>query len=91
MACEIQKVAAAVAAVNAVASTPGAAFGTVVPPLEPLLAVRMWASWFALLIALGSLAKCLEDAGQGQDAATLRREIDRLKGEMEKIKQTVPH
>ncbi|MFF8378135.1 hypothetical protein ACF07V_18635 [Streptomyces sp. NPDC015661] len=91
MACEIQKIAAGIALVNAVASTPGAAFGTVAPPLEPLLALKMWASWAALVVALASLAKCLDEAGRHQDAATLRQEIDRLKEEMERMKQAVPH
>ncbi|MFH9859551.1 hypothetical protein [Streptomyces sp. NPDC017202] len=91
MACELQKIATAVALANAVASTPGVAFGAVAPPLEPLLAARMWLSWVGALVALGSLAKCLDDAGRGQDAESLRREIDKLKGEMETIKNGVPH
>ncbi|MER5203685.1 hypothetical protein [Streptomyces sp. NPDC002825] len=91
MSCEIQTVAAGIAAVNAVASTPGVAFGTVAPPLEPLLALRMWASWAALLVALASLAKCYDDAGRHQDAATLRQEIDRLKSEIEDMKRAVSH
>ena len=91
MACELQKIAAAVAFANAVASTPGVAFGTVAPPLEPLLAAKMWLSWVGALVALGSLVKCLDDAGRHQDAESLRREIDKLKGEMETIKNSVPH
>ena len=58
MACELQGVAAAVALGNAVASTPGVAFGVVAPPLEPILALKMWLSWAGLLVAL----PCLQSA-----------------------------
>ncbi|MFE5942792.1 hypothetical protein [Streptomyces sp. NPDC056480] len=91
MACELQKVAVAVAFGNAVVATPGVAFGTVAPPLEPLIAARMWLSWVGVVVTLGLLAKCLDDAGRHQDAQTLRQEIDKLKGEMESIKNSVPH
>lgn len=91
MACEVQKVAIAVAFGNAVASTPGVAFGTVAPPLEPLIAAKMWLSWVGVVVALGFLSKCLDEAGRHQDAETLRQEINKLKSEMESIKNSVPH
>ncbi|WP_143268562.1 hypothetical protein [Amycolatopsis vastitatis] len=89
MACEIQKVGAAVALGNAIAATPGVAFGAVAPPLEPLLALRMWLSWAALLVALGFLIKCLEENDLGDDAAKLRQEQERLRRELESLKQRV--
>ncbi len=89
MACEIQKIGVVVALGNAIASTPGVAFGAVAPPLEPALALKMWLSWTALLVALGFLSKCLEDNGQQQDAESLKREIDRLRQELESLKQRV--
>jgi hypothetical protein len=51
----------------------------------------MWLSWVGVLVALGLLSKCLDDAGRHQDAETLRQEINKLKGEMESIKNSVPH
>ena len=47
MACEIQIIGVVVALGNAIASTPGVAFGAVAPPLEPALALKMWLSWAA--------------------------------------------
>ncbi|OXM68466.1 hypothetical protein CF165_13220 [Amycolatopsis vastitatis] len=65
------------------------AFGAVAPPLEPLLALRMWLSWAALLVALGFLIKCLEENDLGDDAAKLRQEQERLRRELESLKQRV--
>ena len=87
MACEVQGVAAAVALGNAVASTPGVAFGAVAPPLEPLLALKMWLSWLGVLLALKFLADCLDQNGRGADATTLRREIDRIREEVNNLKR----
>lgn len=87
MACELQGAATVVALGNAVASTPGVAFGAVAPPLEPLLALKMWLSWLGLLVALKFLADCLDQNGRGQDAATLRQEIDNLRREMDDLKR----
>ncbi|MFE9834205.1 hypothetical protein ACFYP4_03490 [Streptomyces sp. NPDC005551] len=89
MACELQKVATAVALGNAVASTPGVAFGAVAPPLEPLLALRMWLSWAALLVALSTLITCLEENGRHEDAESVRRELERLRREVEELKSRV--
>lgn len=89
MACEIQEVALFAAFGNAVASTPGVAFGAVAPPLEPALALKMWLSWTGVLVALGFLSKCLEDNGRAQDAATLKREIEQLRQELASFKQRV--
>ena len=90
MACEIQKVAVAVALGNAIASTPGVAFGAVAPPFEPLLALKMWLSWAALLVALGFLSKCLEESGRQDEADAVKREVDRLRQEIDSLKQRVP-
>lgn len=89
MACEVQKLATAVALGNAIASTPGAAFGAAVPPLEPLLAFKMWLSWMGLLVSLGFLADCLEQNGRGEDAGRLREEQQRLRQELDALKQRV--
>ena len=89
MACEIQNVAVAVALGNAIASTPGVAFGVVVPPLELLLALKMWLSWAALLVALGFLSKCLEENGRQDEADAVKREVDRLRQEIDSLKQRV--
>ena len=89
MACELQGVAAAVALGNAIASTPGVAFGVVAPPLEPLLALRMWLSWAGLLVALALLAKCLDENGRHEDAESVRREVERIKQEVARLKQRV--
>jgi hypothetical protein len=89
VACEIQEVAAAVALGNAIASTPGVAFGAVAPPLEPLLALKMWLSWAALLVAIGLLLDCFEQNGRHQDAESLKREQERLRQEIERLKQRV--
>jgi hypothetical protein len=70
-----------------VASTPGAAFGELVPPAEPILLAKMWLSWFGLVFALKKLADCLEENGQGEDAESVRRRLRRVEEEMEKIKQ----
>ncbi|TGT77950.1 MULTISPECIES: hypothetical protein [unclassified Mesorhizobium] len=87
MACEIQKVSVVVALANAVASTPGVAFGAVAPPLEPALALRMWLSWAGLLVALGFLSKCLEDNGRQEEAEAVKREVGRLRQELDTLKQ----
>ncbi|RUW81726.1 MAG: hypothetical protein E5W38_01995 [Mesorhizobium sp.] len=89
MTCEIQEVAVAVALGNAVVATPSVAFGAVAPPLEPALALKMWLSWAALLVAISFLIKCFEDNGRQQDAETLKRELDRLRQELESLKQRV--
>ena len=89
MACEVQTGGALITLANAVSATPGVAFGTVAPPLEPVLAAKMWLSWLALLFALKALSDCLEQNGRGEDAKTLRREIDRLRGEMDDLKRRV--
>jgi hypothetical protein len=87
MACELQKLAAIVALGNAIASTPGVAVGVVAPPLEPLIAAKMWLSWVGVLIALKFLSDCLEQNGRQEDAASLRREVDKLRREMDEIKR----
>jgi hypothetical protein len=89
MACELQEVAVFVALGNAVASTPSAALGNLAPPLEPLLAAKMWLSWAALLVAIGSLSKCFDENGRQEDAEALRREVERLRQELESLKQRV--
>ena len=89
MACEVQAGGVFIAVVTAVSSTPGVAFGTVAPPLEPLLAAKMWLSWLALLFALKALSDCLEQNGRGEDAETVRREIDQLRREMDDLKRRV--
>jgi hypothetical protein len=87
MSCEIQKVASAVALGNAVVSTPGAAFGAVAPPAEPMLLAKMWLSWAALLVALGYLARCLEDTANQHDADSVNQAIKKLRGEMDEMKR----
>jgi hypothetical protein len=87
MSCELQKVATAVAMGNAVASTPGVAFGTVAPPAEPLLLAKMFLSWVGLLIAMRVLSQCLEDAGNHHDAESVGRAVDKLKDEMDEMKR----
>lgn len=89
MACDFEKVIALAAFANAVASTPSAAFGEVVPPAEPLLLAKMWLSWLGCLFALKKLADCLEENGRGEDAESVRRRVRRLEEEMEKLKQGV--
>lgn len=89
MACEIQEVACVVALGNAVASTPGVAFGAVAPPLEPILALKMWLSWAGLMVSIAFLIKCFEDNGRQADADALRREAERLRAEVEALKQRV--
>ena len=89
MACEIQKVGVGIALVNAVASTPGVAFGAVAPPLEPALALKMWLSWAGLLVAIGFLSKCYEDNGRLAEAESLKREQVRIRQELEILKQRV--
>ena len=89
MSCELQKVATAVALANAVASTPGVAVGAVAPPLEPLLALKMWLSWAGLLVALSTLINCLEENGRHEDAESLRREQEKLRREVEELKRRV--
>ena len=87
MTCELEKVVTAVALGNAVASTPSVAFGAVAPPAEPILLAKMWLSWAGLLIALGFLAKCLENAGSQRDAESVNQAINKLKGEIDEIKR----
>lgn len=87
MSCELQKVATAVALGNAVASTPSVAFGAVAPPAEPLLLAKMWLSWAGLLVAMGFLAKCLEDADNQRDAESVNQAINKLRGEMDEMKR----
>jgi hypothetical protein len=81
MACEIQKIGVVVALGNAVASTPGVAFGAVAPPLEPALALK--------ILAIGFLIKCFEDNDLHEDAESLKREQNRLRQELESLKQRV--
>jgi hypothetical protein len=89
MACEVKGVALIIACANAVSSTPSAAFGAVAPPLEPALAAKMWLSWLGVLVAMKVLADCLDENGRGADAATLRREMDEFRREMNDIKSRV--
>jgi hypothetical protein len=89
MACEIEEGLTAAALVNAIISTPGVAFGAVAPPLEPLLALKMWLSWAALLFALKKLSDCLEQSGRHEDAESVRREVERLRREVDDLKQRV--
>jgi hypothetical protein len=89
MACELQGAALLVTLGNAFASTPGIAGGVVAPPLEPALVLKMWLSWAGVLVAMGVLSKCLEDNGRHQDAETLKREIVRLRQELDSLKQQV--
>lgn len=89
MACEVQKVAVAIALGNAVVATPGVAFGAVAPPLEPLIALKMWLSWAALLVALGFLSKCLEESGRQSEADAVKREVERLRQELDALKRRV--
>lgn len=89
MACEVQSGGLVVAIAAVVSSTPGVAFGAVAPPLEPVLAAKMWVSWLGLLLAVKLLADCLELNGRGADAATLRRDLDELRREMDDIKSRV--
>jgi hypothetical protein len=89
MACDLEKGLAVAAFANAVLSTPGAAFGEVVPPAEPILLAKMWLSWLGLLFVLKKLADCLEENGQGEDAESVRRRLRRVEEEMEKIKQRI--
>jgi hypothetical protein len=89
MACDVEKGLAVLAFANAVASTPGAAFGEVVPPAEPLLLARMWISWFGLVFTLKKLADCLDENGQGNDAESVRRRLRRVEEEMDKIKHGI--
>ena len=89
MACELQKIAVVVALGNAVASTPGVAFGALAPPLEPALALRMWLSWAGLLVSIGFLSKCFEDNGRLEEAESLKREQERIRQELEILKQRV--
>jgi hypothetical protein len=87
MACELEIGVAAVAFGNAVASTPSAALGEIVPPAEPLLLAKMWLSWLGALFALKKLADCFDESGRGEDAASVRRKVQRLESEIEMIKQ----
>jgi hypothetical protein len=89
MACDLEKGLAVLAFANAVASTPGAAFGELVPPAEPILLAKMWLSWLGLVFALKKLTDCLEENGQGEDAESVRRRLRRVEEEMEKIKQGI--
>jgi hypothetical protein len=86
MACEVLGVATAAALANAIASTPGVAVGAVAPPLEPLLALKIWLSWVALLIAMKGLANCLEQNGRHEDAESVRVEVERLRQEVDDLK-----
>jgi hypothetical protein len=89
MACDLEKGLAALALANAVISTPGAALGEIVPPAEPLLLAKMWLSWLGALFALKKLTDCLEENGQGEDAASIRRRVQRLENEIDSIKQRI--
>ncbi|MER9120805.1 hypothetical protein NKH93_30145 [Mesorhizobium sp. M0954] len=53
------------------------------------MALKMWLSWAALLVAIGFLVKCFEDNGRQADAEALKREQDRLRQELESLKQRV--
>ncbi|GAB3171101.1 hypothetical protein GCM10027162_12070 [Streptomyces incanus] len=89
MACEAQKITTAIMLGNAVASTPGVALGAVAPPLEPLLALKMWLSWAGLLVALSTLITCLEENGRPSDAEIVRREQERMRRELDELKSRV--
>jgi hypothetical protein len=87
MSCEFQKAATAIALGNAVISTPSVAFGAVAPPAEPVLLAKMWLSWAGLLLAMGALAKCLEDVGNQRDADSVNDAINKLRREMDEVKR----
>lgn len=89
MACELETAVAVVAFGNAVASTPGAALGEVVPPAEPLLLAKMWLSWAGALFAIKKLADCLDEHDRGEDAESLRRRMRQVEEEVEKMKRRV--
>jgi hypothetical protein len=90
MSCDLELALALVAFGNAFVSTPPAGAGELLaPPLEPLLLAKMWLSWVGAMLAIRRLADCYDASGRQEDAASLRRRLQQLEQEVDRMKRQV--